>query len=101
MCKIHPTKAAAPMPNASSVKRIESDLQRASCCCEASVGFVKRITGSGGLFNCGFSLQGVLRQVYTGSQGPTSGVCFRSTATSQAIPTAELGKRKETLHVSC
>ena len=73
MWKIQPSKAAKPMQNASSAKTIDIDLQRASCCCEASSGFVKRITGSG---IRGFQSSGGVTKVYTGSNCPTSGVWF-------------------------
>ena len=45
--RIQPSKAAAPMQNASSAKAIDIDLLCASCCFETGSGLVKRVTGSG------------------------------------------------------
>lgn len=66
MRKIQPMKAVPPMQNASSAKTIDVDLHRASCCCEASSGFIKRVTGSGELCLYGVLSQGLCGKVYTG-----------------------------------
>jgi hypothetical protein len=61
MWKIQPSKAMPPMTNASKAKRIDIDLQRASCFCEAVSGLIKRVTGSG--------REALLLDLYSRSQG--------------------------------